>query len=469
MKLDLEANDYIKQKEPTMGVTNQEHPYIGFTYPKTKQQLQDEFQKLLMQNKKAKMPLNYINCYLTIKNNKLTIINEYDEEYQQQNFRYKLTPKDQTITPKTIKKIIQKKYEEQPIQETYKKIKQEIKKYVYLTNEAEYDIITIYILMTYKYLHFDFIPIIHLNGEAGTGKSQISKIATKLGFNPSITVSTTKSSFFRRIDRKRGLYCIDEKEKLEEHEKELLNGCTYEGNVHTVTEKQGDNLIDTDFQIYTPVILACINDVYGATSTRMIKIETTRPPRKNKKYEVLKISEDKQEWRDIRDQLIIWSIITYKENKKLLQIEQEYEELLNNRGVDSWKIILNLSKQLGSYNTIKDYIKNYYLDQIEELQETDINLNFLIYLYKLGERDDWIPGKDLYIEFTNYITEKQREYFNLTRFGKILRKIGLSIGNNNKKRTSEGIKYKINHEMIRKYIENNYEINLELIREEKIF
>lgn len=473
MILDIKAEKYEQTKEPIMGLTNKKEHYVGFTYPKTThQQIQERIVKIKNKAKVITIKEHY-NCYLKINNKQeLKIITEEDKEYQQQNFRYELKPTDKTISINTIKKIMRnKKIETINSKELHNKIKQEIKKYVYLKIEAEYDILTIYIMLTYKYLHFDFYPIIYLNGDAGTGKSQLGKIAVKLSLNSSATVSTTKSSFFRRIDRKRGLYFMDEKENLEEYEKELLNGCTYEGNIHTVTQKIDDEYIDTNFQIYTPVMIACINEIYGATRTRTIKIETIKPPKEKRKYQIIKLTEDQKEWQEIRDELVVWSLQTNKENQELMTTNEELEHILNNRGLDAWKLILNQSKKNNCYQKIKTYIQDVYNDQIEETTDNDINYKF--YKFILQVANGWIQAKELYKEFIQQtkLTENQEKYFTITKMGLTLRKIGHLDSNNNKKRTQQGFEYLINKENVLKHLKNNYdyqEYEEEKISEEMI-
>jgi len=466
MKLDPNAIEYHKKRDGLSGETEQQKPYICFTYPKTKEQIKKETDELLQdgKQKQAKKLKPYINCYYTLDDkNKLKIITEYDVEYKEQNFRFNIKPDDTTISINGVKRYQQKNSEPNP-KELHKRIVEEIKKYCFLKEDETYDIIAIYVMLTYKYKHLDFTPILHLNGEAGTGKSQIIKICSKLGFNSSTTVSTTASSFFRRIDRKRGLYCMDEKEKLEDYEKELLNGCTYEGNVHTVTEKISDEFIDTDFQIYTPVILACISEVYGATSTRTIKIETVKPPRNFKKYEVIRLTENKTEWQELRDDLCVWSLKTHKENKELMIVDEEIEKILNNRGVDSWKCILNQAKINGVYERIIKYIDFYYLEQIEELSENDTNFSFIKYIYSLGNHD-WMPLSTIYQDFSNqYLTEKQREFFNITRCGRLLRRLGYDKRSESKKRTGDGYCYKFNKQKTANFIKNNYDFTNDLIQ-----
>lgn len=470
MILDTKIDDYIKPKEITMGLNNKGESYIGFTYPKSEEQINEtkaylikkaeEGEKINLQ-KALKNIKPYYNCYIKKTIKSLRIVTELDEEYAEQNFRYNLLPTDQTININTVKQVINKTYKPKELKTIFEAIIKQIKTYCYLKEEAEYQIIALYIILTYKYLYFDFMPIIHLNGEGGTGKSQVGKIMTKLGFNSSATVSTTSSSFFRRIDRKRGLYFMDEKENLQEHEKELLNGCVYEGNIHTVSEKEGDNYKDQEFNIYTPVVLACINDIYGATSTRTIRIETIRPPRNSNKYPVLRNTQDSEIWQNIRDELCIWSIITHKENNELMKVDKEMEALISNRGVDSWKLILNLSKKVGAYENLKKYIKNVYLEQVEEMHDNDLNYRFLKFLLKNNDR--WIVGRLLYDEFCKYITDKQKEYFNTTRYGRLLRRVGFNVQNQNKRRTQEGYEYYTDSERISKYLRNNYEFTENLI------
>lgn len=472
MILDLNATEYIKKKEPICGYDFNNSPYYGFVYPKSKKQLEDEKKYWVEKAEKGeKINLKkilhelkeYYNCYLTYKNGSLKIISENEQAYESQNFRYNLRLNDEIISVHKIKDIIQNKQELIDDKELFDRIIKEVKKYVYLKHKTEYYIIGLYIMLTYKYLFIDFMPILHLNGEAGTGKSQIGKIIVKLGFNGCATVSTTKSSFFRRIDRKRGVYFMDEKETLEEHEKELLNGCTYEGSVHTVTEKQNEEFIDLDFQIYTPIVLACISEIYGATSTRTIKIETCRPPIKSKKYPVIRLTQDKKEWRDIRDSLLIWSLQSTKDNIDMIKPCEDTEELLSNRGVDAWKCLIFLSKKLGIFENISKYISNYYLEQIEEIGENDLNYKYLKYLY-CQPVEGWFLAKDLYEDFCLYnVTDKQKEYFTLVRFGKLMRRIGFSNMNNNKRRSVKGYEYLTDKELVRKYIINNYEFSKEML------
>lgn len=456
MILDPKAEKYITPKEPTMGLLDDNHPYIGFTYPKTEEQISTELQEKIKQKIKNPQVKEYFNCILTIDKNKYKIYTDKDKLFQSQNYRYELTPQDKTISITRIKQIIEKKESELNVKKIHESIISEIKKYVYLSREEEYYIIATYIMLTYKYQHFDFMPILHLSGDAGTGKSQIGKICIKLGFNSSATVSTTKSSFFRRIDRKRGLYFMDEKEQLEEYEKELLNGCTYEGNIHTISEKIGDNYKDHDFQIYTPIMLACINEIYGATSTRTIKIETIKPPRKNKKYPVIRLTQDTTTWESIRDDLAEWSIRTFKENKKLMEVDEELEGLLSNRGIDAWKLIYNQLKILGQESLIKKYLIDYYVEQQEDNYFNDINYQFLIYLNKF-KNAGWVSAQELYNEFTKDKSEQEKQYFNKTRFGKLMRKIGYSERELNKRRSSTGNEYLLNENITIKYLINNYD------------
>ena len=56
MILDLKAEKYENPKEPIMGLTNRKEPYIGFTYPKTKeQQLQEKLRKIKDKSKDLKI------------------------------------------------------------------------------------------------------------------------------------------------------------------------------------------------------------------------------------------------------------------------------------------------------------------------------------------------------------------------------------------------------------------------------
>jgi energy-coupling factor transporter ATP-binding protein EcfA2 len=471
MILDINAIDYIKPKEPLNGLTLEDNNlYFGFTYPKTKKQLQSEVEELLKNNKGVMrfQPKPYINCYLKKNKDKYMIITENDEEFKIQNFRYQLTSRDITISSKKIKQILTNDNIKVNEQELYETIKNEVKQYVYLKNETEYDIVVLYIMLTYVYLLLDFFPILHLNGDAGTGKSQLVKIMTKLAINSSLTVSATSSSFFRRIDKRRGLYGMDEKEKLEEYEKELLNGCTYEGNVHTVTEKINDTFHEQEFNIYTPVVLACINELYGATSTRTLKIETIKSPKQNNKYSVIRVTDDKNEWVSIRDNIILFWLNNQKMIKNLMVIDETITKTVSNRNVDVWKTIINLSKHFGKEKQIYKYINDIYLEQIEENHENDIEVKFYIYLQRLNN-NDWVHANNLFKEFINMeLTEKQREFFTQTKFGRCMRKIGYSKSNNNKKRTYNGNEYKLDKNIVEKYIKNTYDFSDQILQTKKL-
>lgn len=474
MELDIEAKEYIVPKEPIMSRNNKGEFFYSFTYPKTKQQIKEEeeyYMDLLIKKQIKQIPpiKNYINGYIKSNSGHIKIVTEFEEEYKQQNIRYNITPRDKTISMDTIKNIITKQLNDEiDINLIHEEIKEQIKKYVYLEHEAQYDIISIYIIIQYVYLELDFIPIIHIVGEAGTGKSQLGKIMTKLSLNSSATISATKSSFFRRIDKKRGLYFMDEKEHLHEYEKELLNGCTYEGSIHTVTEKVGENLIDTDFNIYTPVVIACINDIYGATGTRAIRIETTKPPREHNKYEVIKLTEEKEEWKRIRDKLMIYWLKHNNEIKDLMNTQdQEMNKIVSNRGIDTWKSIINMADKLGIKNVILEYIKNYYIEQIEDIQTGNIDLMFLMYLYRLKD-DSWVQAEDIYYEFcSENLTEKQNAYFTKTKFGKLMKQLGYTQLNNNKKRKNNGFIYNIDKRLIENYIIKHYDFGEKLIQQEK--
>ena len=92
----------------------------------------------------------------------------------------------------------------------YEDVYKVLKKSVWLPVKEDYVILSLIVLATYVQNIFESVPILFLNGQAGTGKSQTGIIMTKLSCNGSVIGQVSAASAARHIDAARGFVVFDD-------------------------------------------------------------------------------------------------------------------------------------------------------------------------------------------------------------------------------------------------------------------
>lgn len=169
----------------------------------------------------------------------------------------------------------------------YEDVYKVLKKSVWLPVKEDYVILSLTVLATYVQNVFESVPILFLNGQAGTGKSQTGIIMSKLSCNGSVIGQVSAASAARHIDAARGFVVFDDLEGVAS--KGGKDGGQFSELVQALKVSYNKNTAE---KIWTDVKtmkterlnffgIKMISNTSGADdilSTRMLRIQTLHIP-----------------------------------------------------------------------------------------------------------------------------------------------------------------------------------------------
>ena len=92
----------------------------------------------------------------------------------------------------------------------FKALKQQLQKYIIFPYTELYDIVSLWIMHTYIYCIFRYVPYIWFNAEAGSGKSNVMDLVMSFSFNGSTTIGSTSAILYRIIENNGSTLFLDE-------------------------------------------------------------------------------------------------------------------------------------------------------------------------------------------------------------------------------------------------------------------
>ena len=93
-------------------------------------------------------------------------------------------------------------------------LKDVIKKYIIFPFESLYDVVSIWIMHTYVYCLFRYVPYIWLNAQKGSGKTTVLEVIMEFAFNGDTNLNSTPASLFRTIENNGSALFLDEFEDM---------------------------------------------------------------------------------------------------------------------------------------------------------------------------------------------------------------------------------------------------------------
>jgi hypothetical protein len=249
-----------------------------------------------------------------------------------------------------------------------------LKRYIYLSEEVEYDLVSIFLLLSYCTDLFNRIPYLWIQGNKGSGKTTLMAVMKSLISNPVWASETTASALFRIVDEIRPTLFLDESENLKKRGSanqqlfQILNsGYQKDG---TVIRTVGS--IPTPFKTFGLKILAGINPLFPTLEDRCIVLRLSQPPESIElDYYNGDSKEDSQPLVEIIHSALQTKIPELSEfitNPKDLGIDSK----IRLRGFDKWFPILSLAKLfITPENNYFELLQNYAIRQIESKKEAE--------------------------------------------------------------------------------------------------
>lgn len=293
---------------------------------------------------------------------------------------------------------------------------QNLRKYIIFPLNELYDIVALWIMHTYIYCIFRYVPYIWLNSTtAGCGKSTVLDVIYEYAFNSRTNVGSTPAATFRLVEQNGSVLILDEFENMTGEDKALLLTILKVGFKagSKVTRCSTDNNFEPiEYSAFSPKIFAGITEIDDVLLTRCIKIDMKMAKDKSMLQEFNNNNVDlKQESAKIRNDLHIFGlkyvdkIYNLYNNKDLFSLEKDYTP----REKDLWKPLITIAKivdkeiNTSSEESILRYSKILH-EELEKVKYSEVKPRLLHFLdeYIKDRNDlifkDWYPLSELFYD-----------------------------------------------------------------------
>jgi hypothetical protein len=183
----------------------------------------------------------------------------------------------------SIKTYLEGKSKARPLGDILRDVEAYLKASVWLPNEEDYALLTMVVPVTFSQAIFDSVPLIFVNGPAGSGKSELGRAMARVCGNAYVCGQSSAASIARFIDESRGFVVLDDMESIGGRESqfgELVQALKLSYNKATAVKLWTDTkTMRTQLLDFYGVKM--INNTRGTgeiLGSRMLKIQTRKIP-----------------------------------------------------------------------------------------------------------------------------------------------------------------------------------------------
>lgn len=215
----------------------------------------------------------------------------------------------------SIQRYIGGKAAARGIQEIFRDILDILKRAVWLPYEEDYAVLALTVPVTYTQAVFESVPLLLLNGPAGSGKTQTGVAMAKICCNGNVIGQVSAAAAARHIDQCKGFVVMDDLEGIasksskDSQFNELVQALKVSYNKHSAIKIWIDvKTMKSEKLNFFGVKM--INNTLGADSilgSRMVRIQTRKmPDGVGGKTRDISSDEDR-EMRRLRNELHVWA------------------------------------------------------------------------------------------------------------------------------------------------------------------
>jgi hypothetical protein len=247
----------------------------------------------------------------------------------------------------------------------YDMVKAEMKKYLEFESEAQYGLITAWILMTYFHRCFNAVPYFFFYGKKGTGKSRCLDLLERLSFNANKTQGVSVASLADTVDGIRGAFLFDQAESLSNSKNEgilgiLADSYTVGGGKRRIVDISNNSRRVVEFSAFGPKAFASIKPLDADLMDRCIEIRMLKT-----KSDYPYPEAHFQRWGEIRDQLYRLLLTGWKEAREIYRTAGEGT---TQRVKELWKPIDTMLKLENVPKEEQERVYNAFKASMEETQ-----------------------------------------------------------------------------------------------------
>ncbi|MBV6421637.1 MAG: hypothetical protein DAHOPDDO_02918 [Ignavibacteriaceae bacterium] len=338
----------------------------------------------------------------------------------------------------------------------FNKIRDYLKKYVFIDNQNVFDLLSIWIMGTYVFRIFRHYPYVHIQAEKGSGKSHLFEIIKPLCFNGAMYIAPTASTLFRDVNLNSRTLLLDEIEHFKKNDKtgfnglmEILNsGYAKSGEVpRSRSGKKGGIEI---YKTYSPKMFAGISDINDTLDSRTIKIQMKR----KLEEEQLERYIDNQSMLDfhqsLRDDLYNFALHYAQEINLRYSGTNNYLKNFDSRRYDIWapmfivadviesasnmqsatisEALFTYSKTENKYHQVLNAESSELIKLLDALNATLKQVRYKKHEELDGENILYYLTDDVY-NYTTSLPDYRRQKISKSKFSRELNKLGIEVKN----------------------------------------
>jgi len=271
-----------------------------------------------------------------------------------------------TLSRKAIKEFIISDQKRNPRQ-VYEAIKAKIEYYMDFSDRPEIAAVeTCWVMATHSYPIFHWFPHILFNAPSESGKTKNANVMLYLsfrGFDLGASAGVTPAQIFRTLEGNRGTILIDEFEKNEKSEtqmlvNQILNASASRDAYVIRTEQVDKKWRAWKFPIFCPKIVCNITGINPTSMSRFIAVTLLKTLDSAKSRRKPESSKEKAIFPALRDSI---SLLMLQEWQKIKFIYENEEFDLTSRDADNWQPLFAIAKWLGEdvLESVTSYVKTY--------------------------------------------------------------------------------------------------------------
>jgi hypothetical protein len=185
----------------------------------------------------------------------------------------------------------------------YSQLRDFIAKYHWTSEPANYDLLTTFVMASYLFTVADAAPNLHLIGDPNTGKTRVSELVERFGFNPVMVSDTTSPGLFRHLALIRSLVLLDEQDGMAERRLGAVLRAGYRQSGAVLLCESG---IPVALHCFSPKVIVTTCELTDqALATRVIRYTCERAPQPVEKF-LDRLTKD--EVAELRDDLHIFGL-----------------------------------------------------------------------------------------------------------------------------------------------------------------
>ncbi|MDP2359623.1 MAG: toprim domain-containing protein [bacterium] len=210
----------------------------------------------------------------------------------------------------------------------FQKMREAMRRFIVYPEDREYDIVAIWIMMTYFFPVFGRVGYLHFNGGSGSGKSLSLRFVEAMAFNALKTANITDAALYRTVDGSRSTLLMDEAERLSFPKAGTIEAATRSLFLDSYGEDAVVYRMNTEtnqpegFDAFGPKCLASINKIDPVFNNRCITIHCLRKEKGIRIADLAQcVEEFRQLTREARDMMHCLVLTRFHEVRRIYMVD----------------------------------------------------------------------------------------------------------------------------------------------------